>query len=142
MGGGPPFFPRHTHQIKREGFITEEHESGCLSRIRPPDILELQDTEKPAVKDSEKLIEVHAASVSPHDWHFLTGTPFLARLMAGLLKPRNKVPGVDVAFRPALWPISFARPPSVGRSWSNYWGSNPIEACTKADANLVRHVDR
>ena len=108
----------------------------------PPDILELQEIEKPTVKDSEKVIEVHAASVNPHDWHFLTGTPFLVRPMAGLLKPRNKVLGLDVSFRPALWPISFARPPSVGRSCSNYWGSSPIEACAKADANLVPHVDR
>ena len=31
------------------------------------------------------------------DWHFLTGTPILARLMAGLLKPKNKVLGIDLA---------------------------------------------
>ena len=64
-----------------------------------PDVLELAEIEKPTVKDDEVLVKVHAASVNPHDWHFLTGTPFLARLMAGLLKPKNKVLGVDVAGR-------------------------------------------
>ena len=64
-----------------------------------PDVLELQEIEKPVVKDDEVLVKVHAASVNPHDWHFLTGTPFMVRLMAGLLKPKNKVLGIDVAGR-------------------------------------------
>jgi NADPH:quinone reductase-like Zn-dependent oxidoreductase len=64
-----------------------------------PDVLELQEIEKPVVKDGEVLVRVHAASVNWLDWHFLTGTPFLARLMAGLLKPKHKVLGIDVAGR-------------------------------------------
>jgi NADPH:quinone reductase-like Zn-dependent oxidoreductase len=64
-----------------------------------PDVLELAEIEKPAVKKDELLIKVQAASVNPHDWHFLTGTPYLARLMAGLRKPKHKVLGVDVAGR-------------------------------------------
>ena len=56
-----------------------------------PDILELEEVEKPIVKDDQVQIKVHAASVNQHDWHFLAGTPLMARLMAGLLKPRNKV---------------------------------------------------
>ena len=64
-----------------------------------PDVLELQEIEKPIIKDNEVLVKVHAASVNWLDWHFLTGTPFLARLMAGLLKPKNKVLGIDVAGR-------------------------------------------
>jgi len=64
-----------------------------------PDVLELQEIEKPVVKDDQVLLRVHAASVNWLDWHFLTGTPFLARLMAGLRKPRHKVLGIDVAGR-------------------------------------------
>ncbi len=62
-----------------------------------PDNLELQEIEIAAVNDDEVLVKVHAASINWLDWHFLTGTPFLARLMAGLLKPRNNVLGIDVA---------------------------------------------
>ena len=62
-----------------------------------PDVLELKEIMKPAVKDDEILIKVHAASVTPLDWHMLTGTPYIARLMAGLLKPKRKVLGTDVA---------------------------------------------
>ena len=64
-----------------------------------PDILELAEIEKPTPKDDEVLIKVHAASVNAMDYRFLTGTPYLARIMAGLLKPKHKVLGLDVAGR-------------------------------------------
>ena len=64
-----------------------------------PNNLKLLEIEMPAVKDDEVLIKVHAASVNWIDWHFMTGTPFLARLMAGLLKPKNKVLGIDLTGR-------------------------------------------
>ncbi len=62
-----------------------------------PDVLEIKEVAKPLVKNDDILIKVHAASVTPLDWHFLTGTPYIARLMAGLLKPKRKVLGTDVA---------------------------------------------
>ena len=64
-----------------------------------PDVLELQEIEKPAVHDDQVLVNVRAASVNWLDWHFLTGTPFLARLMAGLRKPKHRVLGIDLAGR-------------------------------------------
>jgi len=64
-----------------------------------PDVLELQEIEKPAVNDDQVLIGVHAASVNWLDYHFLTGTPFLVRFMAGLRKPKHEVLGIDLAGR-------------------------------------------
>jgi len=64
-----------------------------------PDVLELREIEKPTPKDDEVLIKVHAASVNAMDYRFLTGTPYLARIMAGLFKPRHKILGLDVAGR-------------------------------------------
>ncbi|MFC2023169.1 NAD(P)-dependent alcohol dehydrogenase [Chloroflexota bacterium] len=70
------------------------HDYGSL------DNLELQEVEMPAVKDDEVLVKTHAASVNWHDWHFLMGTPFMARMMAGgLFKPKNSVLGSDMAGR-------------------------------------------
>jgi NADPH:quinone reductase-like Zn-dependent oxidoreductase len=63
------------------------------------DVLELKEIEKPTPNDDEVLIKVRAATITPFDWHLLTGTPFLARIMAGLFKPKNKVLGTDVAGR-------------------------------------------
>jgi len=62
------------------------------------DVLELQDIDKPVVKDDEVLVRVHAASVHPDVWHVVRGVPYVLRIMgAGLLKPKNRVPGTDVA---------------------------------------------
>ena len=65
-----------------------------------PDVLQLKDVEKPAPKDNDVLIKIHAASVNAYDWHFLTADIFLIRLMGGgLLKPKHTILGVDVAGR-------------------------------------------
>jgi NADPH:quinone reductase-like Zn-dependent oxidoreductase len=54
--------------------------------------------DKPVLKDDEVLVRVHAASVHPDVWHVVRGLPYVLRLMgAGLLRPKNRVPGTDVA---------------------------------------------
>ena len=63
----------------------------------PPENLEYLDLPKPNPGDGEVLVEVQAASVNWIDWHFLTGTPFMVRLMAGLTKPKNNILGIDLA---------------------------------------------
>jgi NADPH:quinone reductase-like Zn-dependent oxidoreductase len=63
----------------------------------PPDVLELVEVDKPTLEDDQVLVKVHAASVNPADWHMMTGTPWVARLSAGLRKPKRKVTGLDVA---------------------------------------------
>ena len=70
------------------------------TKYGPPDVLQLKEVEKPAPKDDEVLIKVHAASLNAYDWHLLTADIFLVRLMGGgLLKPKNKIPGADMAGR-------------------------------------------
>ena len=64
-----------------------------------PDVLGLEEIERPAVKDDEILVRVRAASVNPIDGHKLRGTPFMVRIFAGLLKPKHKILGADVAGR-------------------------------------------
>jgi NADPH:quinone reductase-like Zn-dependent oxidoreductase len=67
-------------------------------RYGPPDVLSLGDVDKPAVGDDDVLVRVHAASVHPDVWHVMSGRPYVLRLMgAGLRRPRNPVPGTDVA---------------------------------------------
>ena len=62
-----------------------------------PEVLELQEIDKPVVKDNEVLIRVHTAGVNAADWHFMRGEPNIMRLMSGLRTPKNKVLGRDVA---------------------------------------------
>jgi NADPH:quinone reductase-like Zn-dependent oxidoreductase len=68
------------------------------TKFGPPDVLQLQEVEKPGPKDNELLIKVHAASANAYDWRHLRADPFLIRLMgAGLLKPKHKILGADIA---------------------------------------------
>lgn len=65
-----------------------------------PDVLQLKDIEKPLVKDDEVLVRVHAAAVHPGDLIIMRGEPYIVRLAGfGLLRPKKKVPGFDVAGR-------------------------------------------
>ncbi len=65
-----------------------------------PDVLRLEEVEKPAPKDDEVLVQVQAASLNAYDWHMLRADPFIVRLMGGgLLKPKNKILGADIAGR-------------------------------------------
>jgi NADPH:quinone reductase-like Zn-dependent oxidoreductase len=70
-----------------------------FTQYGPPDGLELKEVPKPAPKDDELLIRVHASSVNSWDWEFLNGTPFVNRLMFGLLKPKpgKQILGADIA---------------------------------------------
>jgi NADPH:quinone reductase-like Zn-dependent oxidoreductase len=68
-------------------------------RYGSPAVLRVQEVDKPAVRDGEVLVRVHAVSVNPADWHFLTGTPYLMRVGTGLSKPKGRVLGLDFAGR-------------------------------------------
>lgn len=63
------------------------------------DRLHLETVERPAIKANEVLIEVHAAGVDRGVWHLMTGMPYVVRLGFGLAKPKQPVPGLDVAGR-------------------------------------------
>ena len=66
----------------------------------PPEVLKIEEIEKPTPKEDEVLIKIHAASVNAYDWHFLTADIFLIRLMGGgVLKPKYTRLGADIAGR-------------------------------------------
>jgi NADPH:quinone reductase-like Zn-dependent oxidoreductase len=61
-----------------------------------PDVLELREVEKPAAKEDEVLVRVHASSVNPAEWYAMTGL-FIARPQMGLFKPKSTKLGADFA---------------------------------------------
>ena len=64
-----------------------------------PDVLQFKEVEKPVPKDNEVLVRVHAASLNAGDLHFLRGEPLLRLTTGGLLKPKHKILGDDIAGR-------------------------------------------
>ncbi|MEO8193255.1 MAG: NAD(P)-dependent alcohol dehydrogenase [Gemmatimonadales bacterium] len=70
-----------------------------FSKYGSPDVLSLQEVEKPVPKDDEALIRVHAASINDWDLGLLDGTSFVNRLMSGFLRPKIQILGCDVAGR-------------------------------------------
>jgi NADPH:quinone reductase-like Zn-dependent oxidoreductase len=67
-------------------------------RYGSPDVLELREIDRPNVKDDEVLVRVRAASVHPDVWHAMRGVPYVLRIMgSGLRRPKNPVPGTDLA---------------------------------------------
>lgn len=62
-----------------------------------PDAFELKDIAQPVVKDNEALVRVHAASLHAGDVFLMRGKPYMSRLTVGFPKPKNWIPGLDVA---------------------------------------------
>ena len=62
-----------------------------------PNVLKLEEVQKPTPSNDEVLVKVHAASANAADWHILRADPFIMRLFFGLLKPKYKILGCDVA---------------------------------------------
>src|SRR5579864_3904165 len=65
----------------------------------PPESLQLEEVDRPVMGAGDVLLQVRAAGVNPLDWHFVRGTPFVARMAMGMPKPKVKRRGVDVAGR-------------------------------------------
>lgn len=58
------------------------------TKYGPPEVLQIEEMEKPAPKDNEVLIKVYATTVETTDAIFRQGTTFSARLFTGLFKPK------------------------------------------------------
>ena len=64
-----------------------------------PDVLKLEEVEKPTPKEDEVLIKIHAAAVTIGDVIVVKGEPFPVRFWSGLLEPKHKIPGKEMAGR-------------------------------------------
>ena len=78
-----------THEVTMKAVVCEKY--------GPPDVLQLQEIDKPAVNDDDVLVRVRAASVNPYDWHCMTGLPYVMRVLTGLLRPKASGLGADLA---------------------------------------------
>lgn len=66
-------------------------------RYGPPDVLRLEEVERPAPRDNQVLVKVHASSLNAADFEILGGS--VSARISGPFRPRNRIPGSDVAGR-------------------------------------------
>jgi NADPH:quinone reductase-like Zn-dependent oxidoreductase len=68
-------------------------------RYGPPENLRLAEVDQPVPDAGEVLVKVLAVSVNAADWHVLRGRPLFSRATLGLLRPKQRILGVDIAGR-------------------------------------------
>ena len=66
-------------------------------RYGPPDVLRLEDVERPAPDEDQVLVRIHATTVTRSDCGFRAADPFFSRLFTGLRRPRRRTPGMELA---------------------------------------------
>ena len=66
-------------------------------RYGSPDLLELREIDRPVVGADDVLVRVRAASITVADWRIVRGSPPFMRMATGLRRPKEPVPGTDVA---------------------------------------------
>jgi NADPH:quinone reductase-like Zn-dependent oxidoreductase len=66
-------------------------------RYGPPGSLRLAEVEKPVPRTDEVLVKVLGVSVNPADWHSVRGKPLFSRFMLGLVRPKYRIAGGDIA---------------------------------------------
>ena len=78
------------HRDKMQAVIQDRY--GPLENV-----LKLEVVDRPTVGKGEALVRVRSAVVSGTDWHLLRGLPYAVRIVTGLRKPKNRVPGLEIA---------------------------------------------
>lgn len=66
-------------------------------RYGPPDVLQIDEIEKPTPKDKQVLVKVHASSINAADYRGMKNTMLMRMTGGGFSKPNNPRVGTDVA---------------------------------------------
>jgi len=66
-------------------------------RYGPPDVLRVGEVERPEPEEDEVLVKVHATTVTRTDCHIRRADPFVWRFVAGLLRPKYRTLGTELA---------------------------------------------
>jgi NADPH:quinone reductase-like Zn-dependent oxidoreductase len=68
-----------------------------FDRYGAPDVLRLEDVERPVPKEDEVLVKIHATTVTRSDCGVRGGKPFISRFFTGLRRPKQRILGTELA---------------------------------------------
>jgi NADPH:quinone reductase-like Zn-dependent oxidoreductase len=68
-----------------------------FDRYGPPEVLRLEEVERPVPVDDEVLVRIHATTVTRTDCGLRSAEYFISRFVTGLLRPKQKVLGLELA---------------------------------------------
>lgn len=91
--------PDKWNQFPLRFVLSAEMKAILYTKWGPPDVLQLQEIEKPSPKDNEVLVKVLASSANAMEWRLFTFHPIFLRIIGGLREPRHKSIGGDLAGR-------------------------------------------
>ncbi len=63
----------------------------------PIEKLQLTQKDIPDCKDDEMIVQVKHTTVNDFDWSLVQGKPIIYRLIFGVFKPKNSIPGIELA---------------------------------------------
>lgn len=92
------------HHAARSGALHGSHREEALMQAMvqtgygSTDVFTLAEIERPRIAEDEVLVRVHAAGLDRGTWHMMTGRPYLLQVIGfGFRRPKNPIPGIDVA---------------------------------------------
>jgi NADPH:quinone reductase-like Zn-dependent oxidoreductase len=68
-----------------------------FDRYGPPEVLRIEEVQRPLPKADEVLIKVHASTVNRTDTGLRSAEYFISRFITGLLRPKRRIPGTELA---------------------------------------------
>lgn len=112
-----------------------------FTKYGSPDVLQLKEVAKPAPRDDEALIRVHAVSLNDWDLGALAGRDVVNRLIFGIVRPKKQILGSDVAGtieQVGKNVRGFGVGDAVFGDLSGQWGGLAEYVCARSDALVLK----
>lgn len=106
-------------------------------RYGSPEVLRIDEVERPEPKDDEVLVRVHATTVTRTDCHMRAARPFLWRFMLGLRRPKRRILGVEFAGEVEAVGPAVTRYGVGDRVFGAKGGSHAEYVCVREDGVLA-----